>query len=252
VRSDEEVAAAIVAAHAERRLLDAPLGGEPITGDRAYRIQDCVVGARLARGEQVAGWKLGYTSAVMRAQMGIDTPNYGPLTDAMLLRGPATVPATVSQPRVEPEVALVIDQDISGPLGIDEVADAVRSAHAALEVVDSVWTDYSFTWADNTADGSSAAYAVIGPALPTAGLRSRRVTLLVNGEAVAIGVAEAAMGDPLAALCWLSEQLGDHPRGLRAGDVIITGGLTAAMALNPGDTISADFEGVSVELIRGQ
>ena len=30
---------------------------------------------------------------------------------------------------------------------------------------------------------------------------------------------------------WLAEQLEGHPRGLRAGDVVITGGLTRAMPL---------------------
>src|ERR1700745_3399635 len=55
----------------------------------AYRVQDQVTALRLAGGERRAGWKLGYTSAVMRAQMGIDAPNFGPLTDAMLLGAPA-------------------------------------------------------------------------------------------------------------------------------------------------------------------
>lgn len=250
--SDEEIASAIVAAHEARRLLPAPLNGEPIVDSRAYRIQELVVRSRLARGERVAGWKLGYTSAVMRAQMGIGTPNHGPLTDAMLLASPAVVPETVTQPRVEPEVALILDRDVSGPLTLDEAPGVVRSAHAALEVVDSVWSDYSFTWADNTADGSSAAYVVIGPHLPVEGLRSRQVVLLVNGAPVATGLAEAAMGDPLVALCWLSEQLSGHPRGLRQGDVIITGGLTSAFALNPGDTITADLDGAVVEVARDQ
>ena len=51
----------------------------------AYRVQDHVTAARLAGGERLAGWKLGYTSVAMRAQMGIEAPNFGPLTDTMLL-----------------------------------------------------------------------------------------------------------------------------------------------------------------------
>jgi hypothetical protein len=34
--------------------------------------------AAAARALRRAGWKLGYTSAVMRAQMGITAPNFGP------------------------------------------------------------------------------------------------------------------------------------------------------------------------------
>ena len=72
----------------------------------AYRVQDQVTALRLAGGERLAGWKLGYTSAVMRAQMGIDAPNFGPLTDAMLLDSPTVLPGSELQPRVEPEIGL--------------------------------------------------------------------------------------------------------------------------------------------------
>ena len=72
----------------------------------AYAVQSEVTAMRLARGERVAGWKLGYTSAAMRTQMGVGEPNFGPLTDAMLLPSGATLPAGALQPRVEPEVGL--------------------------------------------------------------------------------------------------------------------------------------------------
>ena len=53
--------------------------------DDAYAIQQAGTQLRVERGERVVGWKLGYTSLAMRSQMGIDQPNLGPLTDAMLL-----------------------------------------------------------------------------------------------------------------------------------------------------------------------
>jgi 2-keto-4-pentenoate hydratase len=68
--------------------------------EEAYRVQDEVTAARLAGGERLTGWKLGYTSAAMRAQMGITSPNFGPLTDAMLLTSPAQLPGGALQPRV--------------------------------------------------------------------------------------------------------------------------------------------------------
>ena len=239
--ADEQIAEVIVAAHAARHLLTAPLAGEPMDDPRAYRIQGYVTQARLDRGEGIVGWKLGYTSQAMRQQMGISEPNFGPLTDAMILRSPAVVPATVTQPRVEPEIALVIGADGHSVL-----------AHAALEVVDSVWMDYSFTWAENTADGSSAAYVVVGPELPQADLREVAVELSVGSATVAQGTGAAAMGDPLAALDWLRGQLVGHPRGLVAGDVVITGGLTAAFPLDIGMVARATFLGAVVEVTRAQ
>lgn len=198
----------------------------PITDAQAYEVQAILTQARLDRGEVVVGWKLGYTSAAMRAQMGIDHPNVGPLTDAMLVPDGGRLPAA-RQPRVEPEIALVM-----GP-------DGVAEARLALEVVDSIWCDYRFTWAHNTADGSSAAYVVLGCGLPLTGLAETTVELLRNGEVVGRGSGDAAMGDPLAALAWLEAQLANRGERLRAGDVVITGGLCAAVPFVPGDVIEA-------------
>src|SRR4029078_11815942 len=48
--------------------------------DDAYAIQRAGTALRLQRGEKVIGWKLGYTSLAMRAQMQIRQPKLGPLT----------------------------------------------------------------------------------------------------------------------------------------------------------------------------
>ena len=67
------------------------VGCEPISStvdlgiDDAYAIRRAGTTLRLERGEAIVGWKLGYTSLAMRAQMHIEHPNFGPLTDAMLL-----------------------------------------------------------------------------------------------------------------------------------------------------------------------
>ncbi|HWP62244.1 MAG TPA: hypothetical protein VNO86_02100, partial [Candidatus Binatia bacterium] len=53
----------------------------------AYRIQAALLARRLARGERIVGAKLGFTSVAMRRALGVETPNFGWLTDAMLLDG---------------------------------------------------------------------------------------------------------------------------------------------------------------------
>ena len=86
-------ARALRSARRAGRTLDVLLSRSPgLSLADAYRIQDQMTALRLADGERLAGWKLGYTSAVMRAQMGIEAPNFGPLTDAMLLGSPAVLP----------------------------------------------------------------------------------------------------------------------------------------------------------------
>ncbi len=207
----------------------------------AYRIQDQVTALRLADGERRAGWKLGYTSAVMRAQMGIAAPNFGPLTDAMLLSSPAVLPAGALQPRVEPEIGLRLGRRLVAPCSVEGALAACDAALACLEIVDSVWSGYRFTLEDNTADGSSAAWVAVGAPLPLEDLASLPVELSVDGEVVERGTGAAASGHPAAGVVWLAEQLAESGGALEPGDLVITGGLTSARPLEAGHRVSAVF-----------
>jgi 2-keto-4-pentenoate hydratase len=232
-----DLAAEIDAAHRERRLLEPPAG--PLDLDGAYAVQARLTALRTGRGARRIGWKLGYTSAAMREQMGVDAPNLGPLLDTMLVTD-GLVPESLAQPRVEPEVAVVV-----GPDG------RPARVRAALEIVDSVWRDYRFTLEHNTADGSSAAGVVLGPELSADGLADLPVTLRRNGEVVGEATAAAAMGHPFTALEWLSGELARRGERLRPGDIVITGGLTAAVPIGPGEEITAVFgDGGTVRVRR--
>ena len=246
-------ARALRSARREGRTLEVLLSADPgLSLADAYRIQDQVTALRLAAGERRAGWKLGYTSVVMRAQMGIEAPNFGPLTDAMLLGSPAVLPAGALQPRIEPEIGLRLGRRLTAPCSVSDVLAACDAALACLEVVDSVWTGYRFTLEDNTADGSSAAWVVVGPSLPLDDLASLPVALAVDGEVVERGVGAAASGHPAAGVVWLAEQLAARGQALEPGDLVITGGLTSARPLEPGHRIGASFgDGrYSVEISR--
>jgi 2-keto-4-pentenoate hydratase len=177
----------------------------------------------------------------MRAQMGIEAPNFGPLTDAMLLGSPAALPAGALQPRVEPEIGLRLGRPVRVPCSADDVLAACDAALACLEVVDSVWSGYRFTLEDNTADGSSAAWVAVGPPLPVSDLAALPVELSVDGEVVERGTGAAASGHPALGVVWLAEQLAGRGQALEPGDLVITGGLTSAHPLEPGHSISASF-----------
>jgi 2-keto-4-pentenoate hydratase len=235
-------ARALVSARRAGHTLDVLLSSEAgLSLADAYRVQDQVTALRLADGERRTGWKLGYTSAVMRAQMDIDAPNFGPLTDAMLLSSPAILPAGALQPRIEPEIGLRLGRRLAGPCSVSDVLAACDAALACLEVVDSVWSGYRFTLEDNTADGSSAAWVVVGPVMVLDDLASLPVTLSVDGSVVERGVGAAASGHPAAGVAWLAEQLASRGLALEPGDLVMTGGLTSAHPLEPGRRISASF-----------
>ena len=221
--------------------------------DDAYAIQLAGTELRLRRGERVVGWKLGYTSIAMRAQMGIEHPNFGPLTDAMLLAHDEDVSPSLIQPRVEPEIGLRLAQPLNGDVSLDDVLSAVGEAFACLEVVDSVYPDYRFRLEDNTADGSSAAQVVVGPALARFDdLDSVAVVLRHNGEHAGSALGAAASGHPAAGVAWLVSQLARQGRQLHAGDIVITGGLTRAVPLDFGDHVEAVFDHQTRVAVRRQ
>jgi 2-keto-4-pentenoate hydratase len=246
----EAEAAVIVAAHAGRRTLDPISDRATLSMDDAYAIQGLVTDARTGRGERRIGWKLGYTSIVMREQMGVDQPNFGPLTDAMLVDDGSDVAGRFTQPRVEPEVALRFGREVSPGATRSDVLGAVASAHAALEIVDSVWTGYRFRIEDNTADGSSAAGVVIGGELPLHRIADVAVTLDVDGDPVGHGHGRDASGHPADGVAWLVARLAERGERIVAGDLVITGGLTAAAVLAEGSEIAAIFDGTEIVRVR--
>jgi 2-keto-4-pentenoate hydratase len=213
-----------------------------LTEADAYAIQAELL--RLTGGTRT-GYKLGFTSAAMREQMGVDHPNSGVLVDHMRIDGSELPAGELIQPRVEPEIAIQLGRDLRGAdVTPQQVADAVAAVLPAIEVVDSRCRDYRFTSVDNIADNSSAARYVLGAprALAQVGdLRQVQVDLVINGRMVDQGFGAAALDSPLAAVAWLARHLAARGEGLLAGEVVLTGGLTRAYALPVGTAAEARF-----------
>lgn len=245
----------LLTARRECRTLNGAADGPQLTLSDAYRVQDALTAMHLSAGRRVVGYKLGYTSLAMRQQMGIDEPNFGPLYADMIVESGTSVRG-FTQPRVEPEIAVIMGADIAGSgLTLDEIANAVAGVHASLEIVDSVWRDYRFTLEQNTADGSSAAGVVLGPDLGVKALVCDKVSvrLEVDGRTCATATGAAAGGHPLRGVSWLCDQLVKRGEGLRAGQIVITGGLTAAAHFEDGRRVEALYDrGVSVWARRAE
>ena len=134
-------------------------------------------------------------------------------------------------PRCEPEIAFVMGADLSGAhVTATEVLAATGGVAAGIEVLDSRYTDYKFTMPDVVADNASAGRYVIGSPVPPAGIDLRLVGVVLeqNGEVIATASGAASLGHPAAAVAWLVRSLAADGEGLRRGDVILSGGLTAA------------------------
>lgn len=215
-----------------------------LTRDEAYAIAALRV-AEIGRG--TIGYKLGYTSAAMRAQMGIDEPNYGVLLeDSRVDQTDSVAMGDLIHPLVEPEVTFRLGRDLAGP-GVDRDAawNAIDTVYPSLEIVDTRYEAYSFTAFDNVADNSSAARFVVGDATARDSvgiLTDMTVSLYHDSTQIDTGSTGNAMGDPVLALAWLANALGGT--GLKAGDYVMTGGLTKAHPARAGSCFSASFDGL--------
>jgi 2-keto-4-pentenoate hydratase len=201
----------------------------------------------------LVGWKLGVTSRAKQQQVGVDSPIYGFLAaDHVLDLGEPLDTAQHISPRCEPEIVFVMARDLTGAhVSATEVLAATAGVAVGIEVLDSRYTDYRFTMPDVVADNASAGRYVVGAPVPAQGIDLRLVGVVLehNGEVVATASGAASLGHPAAAVAWLVRSLAGSGEGLRAGEVILSGGLTAAVPVSPGDVVVATVDRIgSVEL----
>ncbi|MFG2276080.1 2-keto-4-pentenoate hydratase [Streptomyces chartreusis] len=232
---------------------DARVDGEPLTDewpdldlDTAYAIQDETLRLRQARGESLIGVKLGLTSRAKQRRMNVDSPLTAWLTDAMVL--PAGEPAPLEgliHPRVEPEILFVLGRYLTGP-GVT-AATALRAVDlvmGAAEIIDSRYVDFRFTLPDVVADNASSGAFVTGPIARSAigiDLALEPCALEVDGEVVDTATGAAVQGHPAQALALAANDLGRRGHTLRAGWIVLTGGMTDAVRLGKDTTVAADF-----------
>ncbi|MDT7663814.1 MAG: 2-oxo-3-hexenedioate decarboxylase, partial [Pseudonocardiales bacterium] len=149
------------------------------------------------------------------------------------------------QPRAEPEIVFTLGSDLAGPhVTATDVLRATAGVAVGVEILDSRYRDYRFTMADVVADNTSAGRYLIGAPVPPAGIDLRLVGVVLerNGEVVATASGSATLGHPAAAVAWLVRALAAEGEGLRAGEVVLSGGLTAAVPVAPGDVVVASVD----------
>lgn len=229
----------------------APLrdGLEPTDATGAYAVQEINTRFWESQGRRIVGRKAGLTAKAVQQQLGVDQPDFGVLFDDMRVAdGGLLDPAQCLQPKAEAEIAFVLAADLPSPATTPgDVAAAVATVHAAIEIVDSRIADWKITFADTVADNGSSAFFVLAEGgLPLAGLdlEGAAMTMTFNGEVVSTGVGAAALGNPLNAAAWLACTLAERGEPLRAGDVVLAGALGPMVALKPGVAVRTEVAGI--------
>ncbi|MCL2483758.1 MAG: fumarylacetoacetate hydrolase family protein [Propionibacteriaceae bacterium] len=255
----ESVTTEVLACEAERR------EREPFTDEwkdmtlmEAYAVQDEALRRRLRRGETLTGVKLGLTSRAKQERMNLDQPLVAWLTDAMVL--PVGVPVPTSKfihPRAEPEIVFVMGQDLQGPgISAATAMAAVAWVMAGVEIIDSRYANFRFRAPDVIADNSSSGgYITAGITLhpDQIDLGGEGVAVEVDGQIVDSATGSAILGHPGEALALAANQLASRGMGIKAGQIILTGGITDAYPVTPGGQLAFHFSSLgTLHLLGGQ
>ncbi|KAB1934875.1 2-keto-4-pentenoate hydratase [Micromonospora sp. ALFpr18c] len=245
---------------ANRELADARGTGKPCPplrgrllpeGDveSAYRVQQLQARAWQGRGERRVGAKIGLTSRAVQETFGVFQPDFGMLTDAMAVGDGVEVAIDrLLQPRVEAEIAFVLDRDLADPqITTVDLIRAVDHVLPAIEIVDSRIAAWDISIVDTIADNASSGLFVLGTTprrLSDVDLRLCGMVLEHAGEPVSVGAGAACLGNPLHALQWLASTLARAGDPLRAGDVVLSGALGPMVPVTPGAAYEARISGL--------
>ncbi|MCX2981899.1 2-oxopent-4-enoate hydratase [Halieaceae bacterium IMCC14734] len=221
-----------------------------ITIDDAYHISLRMLQRRLADGEVVTGKKIGVTSAPVQEMLGVFQPDFGFLTDAMVFADGADISIAdcMIQPRAEGEIAFRLKHDLVGP-GITEqdVLDATETIMPCFEIVDSRIRDWNIKIEDTVADNASCGVYVLGSTEVDprdVDLPALHMTISRNGEFHSEGLGSAVQGNPLTAVAWLANTLGQFDIPFLAGEVILSGSLAPLIPVVAGDRMSLEIAGI--------
>lgn len=208
-----------------------------------------------ARGTKIAGLKMGLTSWAKMNQMGVTKPCYGFLCDYFSYGDGANVPfSDFIHPKVEAEVAFVTSKALKGRgITIEEVLDATELVVPALEIIDSRYKDFKFDLTSVMADNSSSRGFVVGSHAANPhdfDWATLGVVMQKNGQVVELGAGAAVLDHPAASVAMLADMLADVDEFIPAGTFVMTGGITAAVLAEPGDSFNVRYQGLGSVTLR--
>lgn len=226
--------------------------GAPLDLGAAYR---SIADLRALRGGRVIGRKIGFTNREIWARYGVSSPMWGDvLADTcteLAQKGQSVALSGLAEPRLEPEIALILAKAPHADMNFAELADCVGWVAPAFEIVQSIYPGWRFDITDCVVAGALHGRLLLGPrvsaqSLDLEQLPGIRVTLVKNGEMVEDGVGANALDGPIHALAHLVALLETDPLNppLSSGEIVSTGTLTDAWPIAAGETWSAQYRGM--------
>lgn len=226
-----------------------------MTFSEAYAVQQQIQARKVARGERIVGYKMGLTSRAKMEQMDVDSPVYGFLSDRFEVQESSAVPVSrFIHPKVEAEIAFMMKHELKGPgCTVAQVLAATDFVMPAIEIIDSRYENFRFDLVSVIADNASSSGFVTGSTIaPVQGLdlSTLGVVLEINGEPREVGAGAAVLGHPANSIAQLVNMLAERGESLPAGSLVLSGAITAALAVKPGDCATVRAQGLGSVTVR--
>ena len=213
----------------------------------AWQVASDLFDRRQARGETVAGWKIGFTNRSIWERYGVHAPIWGPVWQGglTLLDAPqASIHLDgLCQPRLEPEVVFGLRSTPHADMSLQALQGCIEWVAHGFEIVHTHFADWRFTAPDTVADFALHGRLLVGPRVPVnrfrdlAGeLAALRLELHEGGRRRDTGQGAVVLDGPLHALRHWLQAMAEHTPDWRVepGQVVTTGTLTDAWPLKPG------------------
>lgn len=214
--------------------------GLELTVAEAYRVQRQVVLWRVARGEEVAGYKIGCLSEAVQRQLDIGHPIFGHVFATEIHASGVTLNAgRFDALAIEGEFAIRISRDIPDSEMLRNLGEAcIAACFPVLELHNKVTRGPHTSAAELIANNAIHAGVVLptdeGSLTDAGALLRETIEVRRNGEALGSATGATIPGGPLASF----ERVLDHVAeqgGLKHGQIVLTGSPLPLYAAAPGD-----------------
>ena len=248
-------------AYLARRPLDIMLQHfAPSTQEEAYLVQRNFVDRLSQTKGDLGGYKIAYTSAVMREARGISGPCAAFIFSGAIADAPAEIDSSdYVKLAIECEVGVRLGSEVpatGAPYTRDSVTPYIESLMTAFEIV-----DMRPAGAPEGADPAvasivtniSGAGVVLGPAVKDwrgIDLAASLGAMSINGKLIGEGRGSDVMGHPLEALVWLANMLAARGESMPAGAIVITGSIIPPTPFSAGDTATISIDGLGEARIK--
>lgn len=235
-----------------------PLANTPpeLTITEAEQLRDRFVERLTPILGQGIGYKAGLTSATAQERFNVSHPLRGILLEQMLLPSGSILSANFgASPLFEGDLIVRVGSEaINQATTRQEVLASLDAVIPFIELPDLVYeSGLKLDAADLIAINVGARLGIVGepiPLAPTPEWQARlgNIQLVIldeTGKELATGKSNALLGHPLDVVLWLKNDLKSVGKQLKKGDLLSLGTITPLMPVQSGQTIRAQYFGLS-------